>query len=500
MRIRTRSIIIMLSQGLTQATTIILGIILVRLVDKQTVGTYRQVMLVYMFLAGVLSLQLNYSLFYFIPKLGLEKRRTLLTQTLLFTLVTAFFITVIMFLGSNFIGGRFNNPELIPLVRIFALYPFVERILILIPAFLISIDRPLRAGIYTLLTSAGRIAAVVTTLALGYPLTTVMWAIVVSGGVIAVAGGIDMAHQSPQGPWRISGSLLKEQFDYSWPLLMTTVVGTINIELNKILISLFFDPDTYAVYSCGAMQLPVITLVTLSVSSAMMPNLVTLIEKKKMPAALDLWQEAIRKCSLIIFPCFVFFLIVGHDFIVLIYTPEYARAGWPFRIYLFILPSRIAIYAALFRAAGRTKPVAVGAVITLVLNAVASLFLVILGKGGFISFIGPMLGTVLANWGGWGYLLWKITHTTETPFRKILRWKELGQILSVCILCGAFIWIIPLTALPLALKLSVQLVIYLGVMLTILLRFNMLQDDEKQMLYGPIRFIRRTLKNSSSPK
>ena len=492
MRIRDRSLIIMLSQGLTQATTLILGIILVRLVSKQTVGTYRQVMLVYMFLAGVLSLQLNHSLFYFIPKLGTEKRRTLLIQTLLFTLVMAFLVAVIMFFGSNYIGRRFNNPDLMPLIKIFALYPFVERVLILIPAFMISIDRPLRAGIYTLLTSTGRIAAVVTTLAMEYPLSTVMWAIVIVGGVIALAGCCDMMHRSPRGQWRISTSLLREQFDYSWPLLITAVVGTINIELNKVLISLFFDPDTYAVYSCGAMQLPIVTLVTISVSSAMMPNLVSLIENKKMPEALNMWQEATRKCSLIIFPCFAFFLIAGHDFIVLIFTQDYVEADWPFRIFLFTLPIRVAIYATLFRAAGQTGPVAVGAFIVLLLNVVIGVLLVIAGQGGFLSFIGPSLATVIANWGGCVYMLGKITKITSTPFSKIIRWKELSIFFVVSAIAALVVWIIPLPTLPLIIKLLLQAIIYSMAFIGVILGAKLLKEDEIQLLKWPINIFRQS--------
>lgn len=495
MRIRTRSFVIMLSQGLTQAVTIVLGIILVRIISKQTFGTYRQVNLVYLFLAGIISLQLNSSLYYFIPKFGSELRRTLLVQTLLVTFGTALVIGGVMFFGAGVIARMFNNPELVALIRIFALYPFVERLVILIPAFMISVDRAVRAGAYTLAAAVGRIAAVVITFALGFELSTVMWSVVVVGGIVALFGCADMLRLSTVGKWRVDRNLLIEQFQYSWPLLATAIVGTINIQWDKFLISAFFDPSTYAVYSCGAMQLPVIALVTASVSAAMMPNLVTLAENGRMVDVLHTWQEAARKCSFIIFPCFAFFLAFGYDFMVLLYGQDYSMAAWPFRIYLCSLPIRVAIYATLFRTVGKTKPIAIGAVIALVLNVTVSTALVITGGKSIISFIGPAVGTVVASCGSWLYLLWQITRAMCVPFSRIMRWKELSRILLVCVVSGVIVFVVPLPALPLMLKLAVQAAIYLVIFLTVILMTGLLDEDEKQMLYLPWRYIGKKICN-----
>ena len=43
MRIRTRSIVIMTFQGMTQVSQLLIGIILVRLISKEMLGSYRQI-------------------------------------------------------------------------------------------------------------------------------------------------------------------------------------------------------------------------------------------------------------------------------------------------------------------------------------------------------------------------------------------------------------------------------------------------------------------------
>ncbi len=494
MQIRTRSLIIMFSQGLTKLTTIVLSIILVRVISKEMFGMYRQVFLVYTLLATALSLQLNTGFYYFVPKTLIQKRRTLILQTVLITLGLAFVIAVIMFTGARFIATKFDNLSLIPLIRILALYPFVERIIILVPAFMISIDKPLRAGIYTITLSAGRIAAVLITLALGYGLTEVMWAVVSITAIVAMAGCFDMARFCPVGKWGIDKNLVVEQFHYTWPLLAGMIAIAINVQLDKFLISVFFDTETYAVYSCGAMQLPVVVLVTSSLSFAMMPDLVRLFANSNAIDAVKIWQEAARKCSLILFPCFVFFFVTGFDFMVLLYGREYVLAGWPFKIYLFALPLKIVAYATLFRAAGKTKPIAYGAVIALIINAGVSISLVIIGKNSLLGFIGPAIGTVIATWCAWLYLLRKITRITSVTLDNIMRWKELGQILLVCIVCGAILALMPLPQIPLVVKIIVQAMIYFAMFLIIVLSRGMLKRDEKQILCFPFTFIQKLLR------
>lgn len=493
MRIRTRSIIIALSRGVTQATTIILAIILVRMISKETLGTYRQVSLVYMTLVGVLTLQLDNSLYYFLPKLGPELRRTLLGQTLTATLLLAAVVAVVMFVSAGPIARMMNNPGLAPLLRIFALFPLANRLFELIPAFMISLDRPVRAGVYTLVRSVAQMGGVVLAFAWGYQLPTVIWLLVLVEAAVVIVGCADMVQLSPLGGWRFRRELIIEQLHYSWPLLAMGIVGTLNMQFGKLLISGFFDPEVYAIYSCGAVEIPVIALVTASVSAALMPNLVTLCKDGNRLAALQLWQEATRKCSLLIFPSFAFLVFVSSDFIVLLFGPEYARAAWPFGIYLAALPIRVAVYATLFRAVGKTKPIAVAALIGLVVNVLLSTALVWGGRGSLLSFIGPAIGTVGSFFAIVAYMVWRLSGVVQVPLSGLMRWRELGQTLLLSVACGLLVFLVPLGELPLAVKLSCQAVIFSAVFLGLMLGMRMLHSDELELLTLPLRVARRML-------
>ncbi len=499
MRIRTRSIIIMFSQGLTQATTIILGIVLVRLIDQATFGTYRQSLLVYGFVAGVLSLDLRGSLYYFVPKLGAEQRCMLLCQTFLTSWVMAAVIGTVMFLAAEPISRMFANPALAPFIRILGLFPFVEKLTALIPAFMISLDRPVRAGIYSLVSSAGRAGVVVTLFAIGFDLSVVMWSIVVVAAVIAAVGSVDMARLSRPGRWRLDRALVLEQLQYTWPLWLSAVVGIVNLQFGNLVISSFFDSATFAIYSCGAIELPVIALITASINTAIMPNLVTLASENKTHQALGIWQEATRKGSLVIFPCFVFFLVVSGDLMVFLYGEDYAKAAWPFAIYLCGLPVRVAVYATLFRAVGRTKPIVIGALIALAINLPLSVGLVYAGGGSLVSFIGPAVGSVCASFCAMIYLLLSLRSVVGVRFSRLMRWKELGWMLLLSMGCGLAVYLLALILpeIPLVLKLGFQAAAFAGLLTLALRMTGTLNDDERELLRLPIRVARRMLSGRS---
>ena len=495
MRIRNRSLIIMFSRGLTQATTIILGVVLVRLVSKEVFGTYRQGLLVYHLVVGLLSLNLDLSLYYFVPKFGAGRRGTLLLQTSMASLVLSAAMAVFMLVAAEPIARMFGNPALPPLIRILSLYPFVERLIILVPAFMISLDRPLRAGLYTLAASGGRIAVVVAVFALSDSLPAVMLSMVLVTAVVAAVGWADMARLAPRETWALDRSLILEQLSYCWPLWASAVVTVVNLELGKFIISVFFAPADYAVYSCGAVDLPVVTLVTMSVSAAIMPNLVTLVSQDNTRQALRIWQEATRKCSLVILPCFAFCLVVSQDLIVFVYGQAYALAAAPFAIYLLRLPVRVAVYGSLLRAVGRTAPVAIGAVVALVVNVPLSLGLTYLGGGGHLSFIGPSIGSVCASFAAMFYLQLNLRRVLDVPFSRLMRWKELGSTLLLSVVCGAIVFLaaLALPDMPLAIKLALQGAAFAGLVILIMLRTGMLHDDERELLAIPLRAARRLL-------
>jgi O-antigen/teichoic acid export membrane protein len=484
----------MFSQGLSQLTGLILGVVLVRMVDPATFGTYRQGFLIYTLLAGVLSIQIEASLYYFVPRLGAEQKRPLLLQSLALTFGFATLIAGAMFAGADTLAGWFDNPEVAGAVRALALYPFCERILLMLPAFMISEDRAVRAGVYSVAASIARVSSTLLAFYLSASIVEVMWAVVGSCAVVAALGCLDMLRISPRSAWRIDRELVREQLAYTWPLWAIAVAGILNTQIGSFLISAFFDPETFAVYSCGAIDLPVVGLITTSLTSAMMPNLVTLVNRGERRDALHIWQEGVRKSSWVIFPCFCFFSVVSFDFMVMLYGESYRMAAWPFAIYLLRLPVRVAVHATLLRATGLTRPVAIGALLSLAINVTLSTALLYLGEGTRLGFVAPAIGTVCASFITMGYLLSRVSRAMGVSTSAVMRWRELGGTMLLGILAGAVVLVVPLPDWPLMATLVFRGFVFVAAFVTFTWWSGTLQEDEYEMILLPWKTVTHFLR------
>jgi len=498
MRIRTRSIIIAVNKGVTQVVTLGIGIALVRIMPKDVLGSYRQSLLVVTLLAGLLGMNFPASLYYFIPKLGPDARRPLMSQTCLLSLLAAAVVAAVMYLAAGPIAGRFHNPELPGLLRAFCLYPFSHLILMLVPAFMISVDRPLRGGIYVVLRECIRAAVVLGLASMGQSLTVILSWLVWTATTLAVVAMLDMLRLSPGNIAWLKWKLLVEQMGYVLPMAAAAVVAVIHVQFDKLVISACFDPAQFAVYSCGAVQLPVVTIITASVFTAIMPDMVRMWAKGAKADMIRLWNVAVRKCALFVFPCFVILVVCSTDLIVLIFGEAYRQATWPFLVYLFILPIRVAVYGTILRATGNTRPIAVSAVTALTTNVVVTLTLVtlaraVLGPNSLLAFLGPSIGTVAATFTADAYKLVKVSRAIGVPLARTMPWKPLAVLMGLSAAAGLLAFVLPVGSLPVIVGLLIRSVVFVIVLLVLVLATGSLHDDEKRMLTYPLRLARKLL-------
>lgn len=494
MSIRKRSLIIMLSRAFTRLSAIVLGVILVRLITEETLGTYRQVFLVYSLVAAIIAFRLENSLFYFVPTVDAGKQRVLVLQTVLATCLTSLAMGAVLFFGSGVASTLLNNPELVSLVRILWLFPLFDGLSLLVPTYMISVERVVRAGVYSAAASVLRVAVVVAAFALGLSLPDVIRLSVLTVGAVAVVGCIEMVRFTPHGSLRFDGGLIAKQIRYMWPLWATATVGVLNMRLDKFLISNAFDPATYAVYSCGAFEIPLPLLVTGSIAAGMMPTLVGLAHEGRLSQVLSIWQEAARKGGLVMLPCFALLLPLSRDLMVLLYREAYAMAAWPFAIYLCALPVHVVLYNSFLRAVGRTRPIAVAAAIGLTVNVVVSVSLVRIGRGSLLSFVGPSIGTVCSIAVAAGYMVRRIGATAGVPVSRVMPWKDLWQVFAVSAVAGIVMYLVPLDGTFLPVRLLVKVAVFAAVLALGVRLAGILREDERKLLVTPVRAIMKLLR------
>ncbi|MCD8480518.1 MAG: oligosaccharide flippase family protein [Candidatus Cloacimonetes bacterium] len=193
----------------------------------------------------------------------------------------------------------------------------------------------------------------------------------------------------------------KEQLAYTIPLGLSLLVGVLSVQLDKLMISGFFNPEQFAVFSLGAMELPLIGILINSVNAILLPNL-SAMDKQSMS---EVYSASVRKNAIIVFPLAVVFFIFAGEFITFIYGSIYSESALYFRIYLLLLPLRVATYGIIFQACGKTRLVMYDAIIMLLLNTVLN-YILIKAYG----MQGAAWATVIVSWLILGVYLWQIKY------------------------------------------------------------------------------------------
>jgi len=385
------------SQVITTLSTLAVAVALSRVLEtKAEYGTYQQTLLVYTFIAPLLALGLPAATFYFVPRNQGKERSVLINGLAALMCSALLFALFCVTLGPVFIPSWFGNEDLGGTIPWLALYGPATLILLFISSSLVAVGRPKASAIFSAIFRLFMAFSVV--------LSAVIYASVnISLGVqalICLAGsilGIGLIWQatakSKSSSLLPSLDVVGRQLKYAVPLGLGAMLEGMALAIDKVMVSLFCSTEDYAVFVNGAMEVPLIAAITVAAGAVMLPEIVTAFSKKDRSTALGLWKLMVKRVTLFLLPAGFLFFLVSEELMVVLYSESFKESADPFRIYMLMLPARVAYFGMLFQGAGKTHLVLLRAIITLFLNTVLTYFLV--RKFGMS---GAAWGTVAVVW------------------------------------------------------------------------------------------------------
>ena len=232
----------------------------------------------------------------------------------------------------------------------------------------------------------------------------------------------------------IDWKLIKSILEFSLPIGIASMIGTINIELDKIVIGGFLNTEQMAIYTNASKEMPV-TIIATSITAVLMPKMVQLIKKKEYKNAVDIWKTANTLSFEAI--CFLAFALIcfAPEVIDLLYSSKYLPGVSVFRVYSLVLVFRSTYYGMMLNATGKTKYILYSSLFSLGLNVLLNyLFFLLFGM------IGPAIATFLAT--GFIQIIQLIASSKvlKVKFSYIFPWKNMFlSILINLVLCVAFL-------------------------------------------------------------
>lgn len=419
----------MLSSGqfLVTLTRLVSAALLSRILTKGGYAAYKQTFLVYSLVTPLLTLGLPNALFFFLPR-DKENGRSILSGNLLLLFLMGCLFAVAIWCGGNeLLAKRFNNPALSRLLLIYSPYAALVLPVGAISACLVSSDR---VKILTIYNFVSRMIVFVFVVGL-----TSIWRTpdaAVSGAVAAAFlvffPAIFLMYRATNGDdWRPNRTNMWEQVKCSVPLGLAGMMGIITRNLSQALVSSICTPEEFAVYVNGAIEIPLIGVITGSVISVLMPEFSRMYQRDEYSQIISLWQRAMVKCALFVFPIMIFLFVAAPEVIGILFSAKYIESVKPFRVYLLLLPIRITSFGAIFMAAGKNSLVLYRSAIEIVLSFMLSIILLRV-----IGYVGAAVAMVLVVF-LWSipYDLFYIARILNISARRVMPMKALMKVMII---------------------------------------------------------------------
>lgn len=423
----------------SKVITLIIGLatsmLLSRFRSLEEYGTYNQMLLAINLATSLLMLGLPNSINYFIGRAETadEKRRFL---SVYYSLSTSFCIVIgiVLVLLIPFIESYFHNKLISGFWYFLAFFPWSTTVNSSLENVLVSYKMTRFLMIYRIIHSAATLGIIIIIQILGYGFSVFMICYTVTCILFTVSVYI-ICYKINNGLFvSFDKHIIKALLIFSVPIGLAAVVGTLNAEIDKLLIGYLLDTEQLAIYSNAAKELP-LSIVATSITAVLLPKLSMMMKKGKHGEAVELWSYA-TELSLIIIALFVSGIFVyAEDVITILYSSKYLPGVNVFRVYTLNLLLRITYFGIILNASGKTKKILWCSILSMVLNAVLNpLFYY------FFGMIGPAVATFIAIL---VILLFQLKMTagiTGMSFGKVFPWLNLGKVLLINIIFAAVFW------------------------------------------------------------
>ena len=416
---------------------LIAAVVLSYTISKAEYGAFRQVWLIYRTMIPILTLGLPYSINYFIPQMKTPHQKAINLQTYLILAVSGFILSLLFFFGAPLIGIWFNNPSLKGLLQIFSLVPLLTFPTLYYQNLFVCLNKAVLATKLSLLMALGYFVSITIPVLLGYSVKEIFISFTAYSLIQLILVSILIFRPFNTIKIQWTKPLIRKQLKYAIPIGLAAVVGILNRQLDKFVISSMFSVSQFATYVNGAFEIPLIGILTGSVTAVLMPEFVKLWHDQNRDDLMKIWHSAIRKVALILYPVMFFQIAYAPEIMTVLFSYKYLDSAVIFRIYSLALLVRITNFGMVLLSLGLSAIVLRYSILTFLLNIVLNIFLL-----KTIGFAGPAIATVIVIFSMNFLQLKRIGSEIKIPMRDIFPWIKLLHLFLLSFLTAASVYFI----------------------------------------------------------
>lgn len=335
---------------------IVTAAVLSRYFEKAEYGTYKQIVYVYTTLSVIFSAGLPRVFSYYLPQYSLAEGKDITWKIMKLLFGLGFIFSSILFFTSGLIADVLRNNELKYGLKLFAPVPFLLFPTLGIEGILNSYKKAQYIALYQVISRTLMLFLIV------LPIIFIQndYRFAIYGWISSSVINLLLASYFKGIPFRrvpreASNIEFAAVFKYSLPILFASIWGLVMNSSNQFFISRYFGEEKFAEYANGFIQLPLVSIVTGSISAVLMPVFSKKIYEKKIESVKKTLQNVIKKSALLIYPLVVFFMVFARDVIIILYTDSYSNSIIYFRLAMVLNFFNIIVFTPVIFASGNTK-------------------------------------------------------------------------------------------------------------------------------------------------
>lgn len=320
-----------------------LPLLIVRYMPLAEVGNYREAFQVITNAVIILPLGFSMSAYYFLARETGERRGATILNILLFNFVVGGIACLTLYLFPQLIGNIFRSDELTRLGPTIGVVIWIWIFSTFLETVAIANSEAKSATYFIILASFSKTLLMGTAVLAFATVEAFIYAALIQGVIQTIILFTYLTSRFP-GFWRnFDRTFFREQMKYAIPFGLTGMLWMAQNDIHNYFVGNKFSSAEFAIYTYGCFQVPLIAMLSESVSSVLIPRMNALQQAGDRDEMIRLTARATQKLALVYFPLYVFLLITSHTFIVTLFTREYEQSASIFVINLTLLPLSILI-------------------------------------------------------------------------------------------------------------------------------------------------------------
>jgi len=315
----------------------LLPLLVVRFLTQENVGIYRQVFQVIATTVAILPLGVSMSAYYFLSR-ETERRAAVVLNILIFNFIVGGAACLVLFFYPQILGNIFHNEEITRLAPRIGVVIWFWIFSSFLETVAVANQEARAATAFIILAQFTKTLLMTSAVVLFGSVEAFVYAAMIQAALQTLVLFFYLNSRFPRFWTSFDFKFFREQVAYALPFGFAGLLWIMQTDIHNYFVGYKFSAADYAIYAYGCFELPLIAMISESVTSVLIPRMSKLQSENDKPEMIRLTTRAMQKLAFFYFPIYVFLLITAQTFITTLFTRNYAASVSIFLINITLMP------------------------------------------------------------------------------------------------------------------------------------------------------------------